>query len=58
MYMDSTFIQHFQDLRDPRLFAIANQTRVGKEEGKAEKEQDPEIPAECRAGKSVCFSKG
>lgn len=35
MYMDSTYIQHFQDLRDPRLFAIATQTRVGKEEGKA-----------------------
>lgn len=50
MYMDSTFIQHFQDLRDPRLFAIANQTRVGKEEGKAENDfssyegGDPIVP--------------
>lgn len=34
MYMDSTFIQHLQDLKDPRLFVIATQTRVGKEEGK------------------------
>lgn len=35
MYMDSTFIQRLQDLKDPRLFAVATQTRLGKEAGKA-----------------------
>ncbi|UIR54740.1 SusD/RagB family nutrient-binding outer membrane lipoprotein [Sphingobacterium sp. SRCM116780] len=35
MYMDSTFIQRLQDLKDPRLFVLATQTRVGKEAGKA-----------------------
>lgn len=35
MYMDSTFIRRLQDRRDPRLFVIATQTRLGKEEGKA-----------------------
>jgi hypothetical protein len=35
MYMDSTLIRRFQDRKDPRLFVIATQTRLGKEEGKA-----------------------
>lgn len=35
MYMDSTFIRRLQDRKDPRLFVIATQTRLGKEEGKA-----------------------
>lgn len=35
MYMDSTFIQRLQDLKDPRLFVVATQTRLGKEAGKA-----------------------
>ncbi len=35
MYMDSTFIQRLQDRKDPRLFVIAGQTRLGKEQGKA-----------------------
>lgn len=35
MYMDSTYVQLLQDLKDPRLFAVATQTRVGKEAGKA-----------------------
>ncbi|MCD8540938.1 MAG: SusD/RagB family nutrient-binding outer membrane lipoprotein [Leadbetterella sp.] len=35
MYMDSTFIRRLQDRNDPRLFVIATQTRLGKEEGKA-----------------------
>jgi hypothetical protein len=35
MYMDSTFIRRLQDRRDPRLFVIATQTRLGKEAGKA-----------------------
>lgn len=35
MYMDSTFIRRLQDHKDPRLFVIATQTRVGKEAGKA-----------------------
>lgn len=34
MYMDSTYIQQLQDLQDPRLFVIATQTKVGKEQGK------------------------
>lgn len=35
MYMDSTFVQRLQDLKDPRLFVVATQTRLGKEAGKA-----------------------
>lgn len=35
MYMDSTFIRRLQDRRDPRLFVIATQTRLGKENGAA-----------------------
>lgn len=35
MYMDSTYIRRLQDRQDPRLFAVATQTRVAKEEGKA-----------------------
>lgn len=35
MYMDSTFIRRMQDRRDPRLFVVAGQTRLGKEAGKA-----------------------
>lgn len=35
MYMDSTFIRRLQDRKDPRLFVIATQTRLGKEAGKA-----------------------
>ena len=35
MYMDSTFIQRFQALKDPRLFVLATQTRLAKEAGKA-----------------------
>ncbi len=35
MYMDSTFIRRMQDHRDPRLFVLAGQTRLGKEAGKA-----------------------
>jgi hypothetical protein len=35
MYMDSTFIQRLQELKDPRLFVVATQTRLGKEAGKA-----------------------
>lgn len=34
MYMDSTFIQRLQDHKDPRLFVLATQTRLGKEAGK------------------------
>ncbi len=34
MYMDSTFIRRLQDHNDPRLFAIASQTRLGREAGK------------------------
>lgn len=34
MYMDSTFIRRLQDRKDPRLFVIATQTRLGKEAGK------------------------
>ncbi|WP_437920393.1 SusD/RagB family nutrient-binding outer membrane lipoprotein [Sphingobacterium sp. LRF_L2] len=33
MYMDSTFIRRLQDHKDPRLFVIASQTRVGQEAG-------------------------
>lgn len=35
MYMDSTFIQRLQERKDPRLFVVATQTRLGKEQGKA-----------------------
>lgn len=35
MYMDSTFIRRLQDHQDPRLFAIASQTRLGREAGAA-----------------------
>lgn len=35
MYMDSTFIQRLQAHKDPRLFVLATQTRLGKEAGKA-----------------------
>lgn len=35
MYMDMTFIERLKDHKDPRLFAVATQTRVGKEAGKA-----------------------
>jgi len=35
MYMDSTFIRRLQDHKDPRLFVVATQTRLGKEAGKA-----------------------
>lgn len=35
MYMDSTFIGRLQDHKDPRLFVLATQTRLGKESGKA-----------------------
>lgn len=34
MYMDSTFVQRLQYHNDPRLFVLATQTRLGKEEGK------------------------
>lgn len=34
MYMDSTLVRRFQDKKDPRLFVIATQTRLGKEAGK------------------------
>ncbi|TYR36663.1 SusD/RagB family nutrient-binding outer membrane lipoprotein [Sphingobacterium phlebotomi] len=33
MYMDSTFIRRLQDHKDPRLFVIATQTRLGREAG-------------------------
>jgi len=35
MYMDSTFIARLQAYKDPRLFVVASQTRLGKEQGKA-----------------------
>ncbi|UZJ63029.1 SusD/RagB family nutrient-binding outer membrane lipoprotein [Sphingobacterium sp. KU25419] len=35
MYMDSTFIRRLQDHKDPRLFVLATQTRLGKESGKS-----------------------
>lgn len=35
MYMDSTYIQLLQELKDPRLFMVSTQTRLGKEAGKA-----------------------
>ncbi len=35
MYMDATFIERLQNLKDPRLFVMATQTKLAKEEGKA-----------------------
>lgn len=35
MYVDSTFIRRLQDRRDPRLFVLFGQTRLGKEAGAA-----------------------
>lgn len=33
MYMDSTFVKRMQDHNDPRLFVLATQTRIAKEDG-------------------------
>lgn len=33
MYVDSTFIKRLQDRKDPRLFVLIGQTRLGKEAG-------------------------
>lgn len=35
MYVDSTFIRRLQDRKDPRLFVLIGQTRLGKEAGAA-----------------------